>query len=75
MSFILGLVSAAVLMFLALVSAYQWGFALISLLWPRFRSHGSEGAAVKFLIMIPAHNEEVGLPDTLTSVAAVQKQG
>jgi cellulose synthase/poly-beta-1,6-N-acetylglucosamine synthase-like glycosyltransferase len=72
MSFILGLVSAAVLMFLALVSAYQWGFALISLLWPRFRSHGSEGAAVKFLIMIPAHNEEVGLPDTLTSIAAVQ---
>lgn len=72
MIFILGMVSAAVLMFLAFVSAYQWGFALISLLGPRFRSHLSEGGPVKFLVLIPAHNEEVSLPDTLTSVEAIR---
>jgi len=72
MMFILGLMSAALLTFLFFVSAYQWALAFISLLWPYFRSNGSEGGPVKFLVLIPAHDEEVGLPDTLNSVAAVQ---
>lgn len=72
MMFILGMVSAGVLMFLAFVSAYQWGFALISLLWPRRHVRLEAGGAIKFLVLIPAHNEEAGLPDTLTSVAAVK---
>lgn len=72
MMFILGMISAIVLLFLVLVSVYQWGFALISLLWPRSRSHKAEEGAVKFLVLIPAHNEEAGLLDTLTSIAAVR---
>lgn len=72
MMFILGMASAIVLFLLVLVSIYQWGFALISLLWPRLRPHENEGEVVKFLVLIPAHNEEAGLPDTLASVATVQ---
>lgn len=72
MSFIVGMLSAIVLLFLVLVSVYQWGFALISLLWPRSPSQENAGETVKFLMLIPAHNEEVGLPDTLASVATVQ---
>ena len=71
MTFLLGLLCAVVMAFLMVVSAYQWGLALASLMWPRFRPRGSRQFAVKFLVLIPAHNEEAGLPDTLTSVAAV----
>jgi cellulose synthase/poly-beta-1,6-N-acetylglucosamine synthase-like glycosyltransferase len=56
---------------LLLVLAYQWGLALVSLMWPHLRPSGSTQSAVKFLVLIPAHNEEAGLPDTLASVAAV----
>ena len=72
MILILGVASAILLGFLAVVSAYQWVFALLSLLAKHSTFKRTGDGRAKFLILIPAHNEETALPHTLASIAALR---
>ncbi len=65
---LLGWVCFVVLLFLTLLAIYQWALALSSAM--PMRTHTSPGSKkTKFLILIPAHNEEGALPGTLESLA------
>ena len=64
-----GLVLALLLVPASVAALYY--FALTTLGWVPRRGAGSLSAApVRFAVVIPAHNEELGLPATLRTVAA-----
>lgn len=69
---ILGYTCVAVLVSLTLLGAYQWALAVTVMLSSRSGKIVSLSRQVKFLLLIPAHNEELGLADTLKSVADLQ---
>jgi cellulose synthase/poly-beta-1,6-N-acetylglucosamine synthase-like glycosyltransferase len=61
-----------VLSLLTLVSVYQWILLVASLMSRRPQRTPSEGHTARFLILIPAHNEEASLPLTLHSLAQLE---
>ncbi len=61
--------SIGVLSLLTPVIVYQWVLAAASLLSRRSQRTPPEGRTARFLILIPAHNEEATLPVTLRSLA------
>ena len=63
-------VCSAALALLSLLVIYEWALAILSML-PR-RSHPSAvGARSRFLLLIPAYNEEAGIAATLDSLRRV----
>ena len=57
-----------VLLPLSLVVAYQWILAIVSIRPSHPGKPILKGKRVRFLILIPAHNEESVLPQTLESL-------
>ena len=53
---------------LSILAAYQWFLAVIALMPRRSHETADEARRHVFLFLIPAHNEESGLPDTLSSL-------
>jgi cellulose synthase/poly-beta-1,6-N-acetylglucosamine synthase-like glycosyltransferase len=62
------LVCAGLLMMLTVLGVYQWLLAFVSLLPRRARASDPNGARSRFLVLVPAHNEEAGLAPTLHSL-------
>ncbi|PYN27440.1 MAG: hypothetical protein DMD99_02615 [Candidatus Rokuibacteriota bacterium] len=72
MTAILGWVCASTLLVLTLLAVYQWVLAVAALLPARPRTPGLHAARSRFLVLIPAHNEESGLAETLRSLDKVE---
>jgi cellulose synthase/poly-beta-1,6-N-acetylglucosamine synthase-like glycosyltransferase len=72
MVLILGTVCFVVLALLSLISFYQWGHAILAILHGTSSSAEKKTRTTRFLILIPAHNEEDGLPETLQSLSVLQ---
>jgi cellulose synthase/poly-beta-1,6-N-acetylglucosamine synthase-like glycosyltransferase len=70
MNLLLGLICLTALLSLGLLAVYQWVLAVASLL-PSRRDRVRTGKRSRFLILIPAHNEEAGLAATLHSFETV----
>lgn len=67
-----GIICFIVLGLISFFSLYQWGHAILAILHrPRSLEH-RKNRTTRFLILIPAHNEEDGLPETLQSLSALQ---
>jgi cellulose synthase/poly-beta-1,6-N-acetylglucosamine synthase-like glycosyltransferase len=62
---------AAALTALSLLVVYQWMLALASMLPRRHATQESSTARSRFVVLIPAHNEEAGLGATLRSLERV----
>ena len=72
MVLVLGTVCFFVLVLLSLISFYQWGHAILAISHRTSPSMKTKTRTTRFLILIPAHNEEDGLPETLQSLSALQ---
>ena len=68
---ILGWACTAALLSISVLAVYQWVLAVASLLPSRARRSVRSGDRSRFLILIPAHNEETGLAATLRSFEKV----
>jgi len=69
MTTLIELMCVVLLLPVSLLSAYQWVLAVISLLSSsRFREGVRSSHHLKFIVLIPAHNEESGLPSTINSL-------
>lgn len=66
MTTLIGSFLLLILVPLTLLGLYQWFFALCSFFYNQ-PSRRAERPTTRFLIMIPAHNEELGIAGTLTS--------
>ena len=71
MTLVLAAACAVVLSLLSLLAAYQWLLAAASLLPSRRVSRRPGTARRRFVVLVPAHDEESGLPGTLTSLRAL----
>ncbi len=60
-----------VLLLLTLLALYQWSLAISSFYSGSLPSYDG-GKRAKFLVMVPAHNEEDGIPGTLDSLLHVE---
>jgi 1,2-diacylglycerol 3-beta-glucosyltransferase len=69
---LLGLTCAVLLSAISLLSIYQWVLAIISIASSRHRKDTSSDERLRFIVLIPAHNEEVGLPKTMRSIEQLQ---
>ncbi len=69
---LLGIVCVILLGMITCVSLYQWGHAVLAILTQRPPIRRDTSRSTRFLILIPAHNEEDGLPATLRSLADLQ---
>lgn len=67
-----GTICFAILGLLTLVSFYQWCHALVAILTQKPLPDSQRIRTTRFLILIPAHNEEDGLPETLQSLDALR---
>ena len=67
MATIIGILVLLVLLPLTLLVLYQWFLAVSSFFYRPPASHSGDRQA-RFLILIPAHNEEVGIASTLESL-------
>jgi 1,2-diacylglycerol 3-beta-glucosyltransferase len=65
---ILGLMCAAVLLFISVLVVYQWFWAIVALLPWRSRKPVRTAERSNFAVVIPAHNEETVLAATLNSL-------
>jgi len=63
---------ACALTILTALAAYQWTLALAALLPWRRRAGGAPGKPARFVVIVPAHNEETTLSPTLRSLAGVE---
>jgi cellulose synthase/poly-beta-1,6-N-acetylglucosamine synthase-like glycosyltransferase len=72
MNIIVGFLLASSLSVLTLFIAYQWVLAIVSLVASRRSQQPPVQKHQQFLVLIPAHNEESGLPSTLKSIDAIQ---
>jgi len=68
---LLGWLCAALLLALSALALYQWVLAIAALLPSRSRPAAPTAERTRFLVLVPAHNEEAGLATTLRSLAAV----
>ena len=64
--------SAAVLFVLTLLVVYQWGLAILAIGSRRASPVRDRQQRTKFHVLIPAHNEELGLAATLQSLVAIR---
>jgi 1,2-diacylglycerol 3-beta-glucosyltransferase len=71
MTALVGWACAGTLLLLSLLAAYQWVLAIASLLPSRTRRPVPSGGRIRFLVLIPAHDEEAGLAATLQSLHEV----
>ena len=71
MDTLFGLVSLGCLCILSIISGYQWLLAAIALC-PIRNSQQSSHEHCRFVIIIPAHNEEANLPVTLSSIKSLK---
>jgi len=62
---------AATLTALSLLVVYQWILAFASMLPRRHRAEDFSAARNRFVVLVPAHNEEAGLETTLRSLERV----
>src|SRR5262245_10550239 len=67
MTTIIGTISVLMLLPLSIIILYQWFLAICSLFYRRAKERG-EIALSRFLLMIPAHNEQPGIASTLHSL-------
>ena len=70
MMMLLGWVCAALLLALTALALYQWVLAIAALLPSRARPAPAAGRA-RFVILVPAHDEEAGLTTTLRNLASI----
>jgi len=71
MILILDSVGILLLLAVSLLAVYQWTFALASMLATKDHTSTSPSDWLRFLILIPAHNEAATLPQTLESIANI----
>jgi cellulose synthase/poly-beta-1,6-N-acetylglucosamine synthase-like glycosyltransferase len=72
MTNIIGAMCLVLLALLSFFSLYQWGHAILAILCRTSPLGEARTRATRFLILIPAHNEEDGLPETLHSLSVLQ---
>jgi hypothetical protein len=63
---------AATLAALSLLAAYQWLLAAASVWGERPHPEHGQSGQTRFLVLVPAHDEEAGLPATLRSLDALE---
>lgn len=69
---ILGTMCLVLLGLLTCISLYQLGHAILAILFQKRPREQTRPRSTRFLILIPAHNEEDGLPETLQSLSALR---
>jgi cellulose synthase/poly-beta-1,6-N-acetylglucosamine synthase-like glycosyltransferase len=67
----IGIISFVILGLTSFVSFYQWIHAISAILSQKRPQVQRSTRTTRFLILIPAHNEEDGLPETLHSLSAL----
>ena len=67
MNSVIGVVAVVVMFPLTSLVVYQWVLATISFVFRPPKIHPAEDKPIRFLILIPAHNEELGIESTLQS--------
>ena len=67
-----GILCLLVLGVITFFSLYQWAHAILAILHKTSSPEQRRTRTTRFLILIPAHNEEDGLPETLQSLSALQ---
>lgn len=72
MTNLFGALCLIVLAVISFFSLYQWGHAILALLYRHSSLEYGRPRTTRFLILIPAHNEEDGLPETLQSLSVLQ---
>ena len=72
MTYIVGIFCLISLSLLSFVSIYQWAHALLAIATQKMPRFFDGARTTRFLILIPAHNEEDGLPETLQSLSALE---
>ncbi|MBX3237300.1 MAG: glycosyltransferase family 2 protein [Nitrospiraceae bacterium] len=72
MTTILGIICVCLLGVISFVALYQWLHAIVAMLTQRRPQEQQVDRRTKFLILIPAHNEEDGLPATLRSLSQLR---
>jgi 1,2-diacylglycerol 3-beta-glucosyltransferase len=65
-----GWMCLAILLPVSVLAIYQWLLA-VAALWPHTAGLSTSARRNKFVILVPAHDEETGLSSTLRSIAAV----
>ena len=72
MTNLFGIVCVLLLAVISFFSVYQWGHAILAILHRSAAPDYRKPRTTRFLILIPAHNEEDGLPETLHSLSSMQ---
>lgn len=72
MTNIFGTMCLIVLGLISFFSLYQWSHAILAIFHRTSPSQERRTRTTRFLILIPAHNEEDGLPETLHSLSVLQ---
>lgn len=72
MTNLFGIVCVLLLAVISFFSVYQWGHAILAILHRSAAPDYRKPRTTRFLILIPAHNEEDGLPETLHSLYSMQ---
>ena len=72
MTNLFGTLCFLVLGVISFFSVYQWGHAILAILHRSGSPDYRKPRMTRFLILIPAHNEEDGLPETLHSLSSMQ---
>ncbi len=72
MTNLFGITCLLVLGVISFFSLYQWGHAILAILHRPGSPDYRRPRATRFLILIPAHNEEDGLPETLHSLSSME---
>lgn len=67
-----GILCALLLGVISFFSVYQWGHAILAILHRSAPLNYRKPRTTHFLILIPAHNEEDGLPETLHSLSSME---
>ena len=72
MTNIFGTMCFIVLGLISFFSLYQWSHAILAIFHRTSPSQERRNRTTRFLILIPAHNEQDGLPETLHSLSMLQ---
>lgn len=72
MTTVFGTMCLVILGLTTFVSLYQWGHAILAILFQKKPQAKTWICKTRFLILIPAHNEEDGLSETLQSLSALR---
>lgn len=66
---LIGITCVLSLLLVSFASLYQWAHAILATRRRKPQLPVDQSRTTRFLVLIPAHNEEDGLPDTLVSIA------